>query len=237
MHGDPDDDPHFGDEIVANSVVHLRRSRLFAGAGDEVVTAYAHCFSLRLVPAGIVVGAATMHGDERAIYVIRRGRVRIEQTIAERLTIVTAVLRTTDVFGLEALFYDSPRSSARCVQDSLLLMAPVNRFRSILDRPKISHNVARILAESLDDTSRALENLRYLGLTDAVFAALARIASEYGVAVRDGTLLDVALRPSDLAAIVRSSHADVTQALGLLERSGRIRRSGTSITLLSTHKP
>ena len=66
-----------------------------------------------------------------------------------------------------------------------------------------------------------------------MYAALGKISLEHGVAIENGTLLDIALRPEDIAALTRSSADDVAMALFFLEREGRIRREGSLITLLA----
>jgi hypothetical protein len=96
-------------------------------------------------------------------------------------------------------------------------------------------NVARVLADQLDGAATGVCGLGYAALCRCVYAALEHAALERGVRVADGTLLDVALGPDDVAALARTSPQDAATALFFLERDGRIRANGSSITLLAAY--
>jgi hypothetical protein len=98
---------------------------------------------------------------------------------------------------------------------------------------RLSANVARVLAEHLDGAAIGLRALANTALCRCVYVALRNAALERGVAVEDGTLLDVALGPDDVAAVTRTSPQEAATALFFLERSGHIRRSGSMITLIA----
>jgi hypothetical protein len=98
--------------------------------------------------------------------------------------------------------------------------------------PQLSGNVARVLAEHLDGAATGLSALAHAAICRCVYSALECASLERGVAVADGTLLDVALSADDVAALARTSAQEAATALFFLERNGRIRTSGSSITLL-----
>jgi CRP-like cAMP-binding protein len=204
-----DESQRFGDEVLANSVRHLRRSRLFVGVPGDLVESYAALFALRLVAddtAIVLDGRA-----ERTVHVIRRGKVRIELRGPRGAALVVTHLAAGDVFGAETLVNKRPQASiAVCTQRTMLLSASAAALRSGLGRcARLSTNVAAILA-----------------------AALERMSLERGVKVADGTLLDVELGAADLAALTRSPQQEVATAVFHLERDGWIRTNGSLITLL-----
>jgi CRP-like cAMP-binding protein len=224
----------FGDEVVANSSWHLRRSRLFAGVREDVVARYTPAFTLRSVPAGrSVVGDGSA---ERNVHVIRRGKVRIEHRVSADTVLVVSVLGSGDVFGLETVVGDPvPVRTAHCVRETLLLSAPSECVRPALDESaRLARNVAESLAQTLDGFALALRGLVHAPCSKRVFQTLEQIAREHGVGVADGTLLDVALTPEDIAAVTDSSIETVAMAFFFLEREGHIRTDGSLITLLRT---
>ena len=227
-----DDSQRFGDEVLANSVRHLRRSRLFAGVPGDLVESYAALFALRLVAddtAIVLDGRA-----ERTVHVIRRGKVRIELRSPHGADLVVTRLAAGDVFGADTLFNKRPQASiAVCTQRTMLLSAPAAALRSGLGRcARLSTNVAAILAAELDGFATAFRGLGYTELAHRIYTALERMSLERGVTVADGTLLDVELGPADLAALTRSPAKDVATAVFYLERDGWIRTNGSLITLL-----
>jgi CRP-like cAMP-binding protein len=220
------------DDGLENRIRHLQSSRLFEGAGRAVVERYAPAFSLHRIPPHTTI---VLDPDaERTVHVIRKGRVRLELRTAAGAALVLAQLATGDAFGVETLAQQRPQSKfAVCVQPTLLLSASAGALAEAMTSSRVSSNVARVLAEHLDGAATGLSALANAPLCRSVYAALEYAALERGVAVADGTLLDAALDPDDVAALARTSAHEAATALFFLERSGRIRKNGSSITLLA----
>ena len=223
----------FGDEVLANSVDRLRRSRLFEGVRADLAERCAASFALRRIAAETTI---VLSGEaDRSVHVIRRGNVRLELRGERGVALVVAQLGAGDVFGVETLAggLRQPRFAV-CARGTMLLSAPADRLISaVQSSARVTANVASVLAKEIDGVATALHGLAYADLTVRVLAVLQRISLECGVAVADGTLLDVALRADDLAALTRSAPHEAAAALFFLERDGRIRTSGSLITLLA----
>ncbi len=223
----------FGDEVVASSGWHLRRSRLFAGVSDDVVARYAPAFALHSFRAGL---SLALDGPaQRSVHVIRRGKVRIEQHVSPGMALVLGVFGSGDAFGLETLVAEGAHArTAYCARETLLLSAPCNVLRPALDESaRLARNVAEALAGTLDGFALALRGLLHAPASQRILQTLELIAREHGVRVADGILLDVALTPDDVATLARSSNETVERAIFFLEREGRIRTEGSLITLLA----
>ena len=230
---DEDFDQPSGEEVVAGSVDCLRGAPLFAGVSDELVRQAATLFSLRRVGAGTIVdpGAAAPDGG---VFVIRRGKIRIEHRIATRTALTSGVLGQGDAFGLQSLFGYAPQSVGLASQPALLLQAPANLFLRVVDDSlELWRNIARLHADALAATAAALQSFRSIELARRLLAIFERTAREHGIEVADGTLLDVALYPADIAALAGASEEHVADALALLEREGRLRIERSLIRLLS----
>lgn len=201
----------------------------------DLVERCAGLFELRRVAANAIIvldGAA-----DPTVHVIRRGNVRLELRNARGEALVVAQLGVGDVFGVETLVGGRSQATfAVCTQETILLSARADGLASaVASCVRMSTNVARILVQELDGVATSLHGLGYAELCARVYAALQRVSLERGVAVADGTLLDVALGVDDVAALIRSSPDDAAAVLFFLERDGRIRRSGPLITLLATY--
>jgi CRP-like cAMP-binding protein len=222
-----------GPEVRANDVDRLHRSRLFCGTSRALVERYAASFECLRIAAGTTLA---LDGDEeRSVYVIRRGNVRLEVRSPQGGKLVVALLRQGDVFGIEALL--GTRSHARfavCSPRTMLLRAPAAELATaFLASPTLSANLARIILSEIEGVATALNGLRYAHLAAHICAILERLGLDYGVAVAAGTLLDIALDSDDVAALARCSPHDAAAALFFLERDGRIQTNGSLITLLA----
>jgi CRP-like cAMP-binding protein len=227
-----DESPGFGDEVLANSFDHLRRSRLFAEVPENLVETSAALFAPRLVPDGT---ALVLDGRaERTVHVLRRGRVRLELRGPGSAVLVVRQLAAGDAFGVETLVERRPQFKiAVCTQRTMLLSASAAALQAALGRcARFSTNVAAILALELEGFATAFHGIGSVEHARRVYAALERISLERGVQVTGGTLLDIELGVADLAALTRSSPQEVAAAVFFLERDGWIRTNGSLITLV-----
>jgi CRP-like cAMP-binding protein len=224
------DDTPFGIEVTANSFDHLRRSRLFRDVETGVLERLAPDFRLERVATGTVL--AEPEPDEARVAVIRRGRFHLEFPVGTASRIVTACLEPGDVLGVEALFGSSCVRS-RALSEALLLTVPANELRIECARSSaLAVSVAGCLDSRLREVAAALADLRYAEPARHVLAALVGISAQFGVPLRDGVLLDIALADGDIATIAACSETDTAPALRLLEREGFLRKNGPSIVLL-----
>jgi CRP-like cAMP-binding protein len=97
----------------------------------------------------------------------------------------------------------------------------------------VAGNVAAILAERRNGTFATFEGLSNERIITRVHDRLKEMRATYGVAVSDGTLLDIELDADDIAAVVGTTPVIVARALSFFHRTQAIRINGTAITLLT----
>ncbi len=167
-------------------------------------------------------GLATMMGDESpkrgdiifnqgdygdALYVIKKGSVRISQVSEDGHELILIVLRTGDFFGDMSVLDGEPRSAAAiAAEDSTLL------------------------------TLRRTDFMRFLGQNPSAAVRVARRLLElltiYGREVDGGHLLDVRLTQTELAEMVGTSRVTVNKELSEMESAGVIKRVRRQILVL-----
>lgn len=227
-----DDEALYGTEIVENRAWSLAQSRLFAGADDETLGAAAKIFRFLRPPAGTVV--VEQGGTGGRICIVKRGWISLRRRIDDRVALPVAALGAGDVFGEETLFERPHATSAECRAETLLLASTANDVRPLLERSAtLARNVAAILAERLDATLPLLYGLAAGHTIDRVLERLDKLAAEYGVAVSDGTLLDIEIGVDDLASLIGTPPDPVARALAFLQQTQVVRVNGRSITLLA----
>ncbi|MBV8750175.1 MAG: Crp/Fnr family transcriptional regulator [Candidatus Eremiobacteraeota bacterium] len=207
----------------ANKVWYLRQNRLFAEAAGAGAEESHGIFTMFTLPRGARVFD---QGDSnRVVYLIKRGRVRIARETEDGKDVTVALLGPGDLFGEETLFDARPRTTVAVVLEEVLLCSSraEDLFALLLSDPAIAVNVAKILSERLDDAQAAMEDLAYAKVGDRIVHLYSKLASEHGVAVEDGTAVDVRLTHADVASLVGSTRETVSAELAKLVDAGRLR--------------
>ena len=152
---------------VMEVILALKAAPLFRDVPGEGLKRLSDFVQEKSVPAGELIFQEQDLGDE--MYLVRRGRVRIEQLVGSKPVVVETVT-TGGHFGEMAIIDDSPRTaSAVADEDSSLLVLHKNDFRSaVQDYPDIAFEVFRELVRRLRDSDarfrKVAEEARRLGL-------------------------------------------------------------------------
>jgi CRP/FNR family transcriptional regulator len=220
-----------------NKVWYLKNNRLFADASEHRVADVEHIFRMRLLPRKTEI--FERNDAPRTIYLVKTGRVRIVRLTPDGKEITVAVLGPGDIFGEEALFDATPRTShAVCMDETLICQAKAEDLLGLMARDAtLAMNVAKILSERLDGASATIEDLAYARIPDRIMHVFARLAADYGIPHAEGTALDVRLTHADIASLVGSTRETVSLEIGNLTRDGRLRFDGRTIVLPRTEYP
>lgn len=224
---------------MENKLWYLKRSKLFERASDETVANCEHLFVQRMVSAKTVI--FDQGDDARIVYLVKSGKVKILRTTEDGKEVLVSLLGPGDLFGEEVVFSDKElerTTVARCLEPSLLCMARAEDIYSMVSRnPVLALNIAKYLQEQRDDALAIVEEVAYLKVQDRLLRLLERLAQEYGVPSKEGTLLNVRLTHADLASLIGSTRETVTLQISSLIRDGHVLMSGKSMVLANAAQP
>ena len=152
-----------------------------------------------LVAAAVLVelrkGSALFQAGEPGgtLYVVLRGRVRIEGVGEDGNVIVHRVIESGEVFGEISLFDHGARSAgALANEDSTLLCIGQKPCLEFLERnPKSLMALAELLARRIRSTSALLEEAIFLDARDRVGRMLVHLAETSGRPLKGGIVIDV----------------------------------------------
>jgi len=158
------------------------------------------------------------HRDDPSghFFVIVAGTVKLAAQDEGGREVTIAILRGGNVFGELELFDDVPRSvTVTAMTETQVLALNRNDFFEVLERhPRAMRVMLTLLARTIRDTARRIEDLVFLDLPSRVAKALLDLRNAHG---SNG---EIHLTQDDIAAFVGATRASVNRVLGDLEQQG-----------------
>jgi len=147
-------------------------------------------------------------------FVIMAGTVKVAVQDDSGRVVVIAILRGGDVFGELELFDDIPRSvTVTSITETQILALGREAFFEVLERhPRAMRMMLTLLARTIRDTARRIEDLVFLDLPSRVAKSLLDLRSAHGA---EG---EIHLTQDDIASFVGATRASVNRVLADLEQ-------------------
>jgi CRP-like cAMP-binding protein len=138
---------------------------------------------------------------------------------------VIDILPAGSLFGESALYSTEGQreNSAIAYEHSRLLRIPVGDFkRGMAEDDELHDYTFRLIGQRLENAERRLADFTLNAIPARLDRLLADFSSRYGVAERDGVLIDISLPHREIASIVGSTRESVTVRLNAMVREGTI---------------
>ena len=170
-----------------------------------------------------------------ALYVIRRGQVKISRMGRGGAEAVYAILVPGDSFGEIALLSgDATRTAdAQAMELTECVSVAKDPLLSFLDQhPVMSRHLMQALARYVQQVDESLAEIAFLDITGRVARKLLDLGESHGRQTGDGIRIDVRLSQRTLASMVSASRENVNRALHRFTVHGDIKQDGGLITIL-----
>ena len=170
-----------------------------------------------------------------ALFIVMSGAIKISLTSDAGDEAILATLRSGDVFGELALLDGAPRSAtATSIEPTETLVLPREQFRELIARePAVRDALLASIASELRRLTNHVEELHFLDITGRLASRLARLATDGGKHLPDGSIrLAAPLTQGDLAAMIGCTRQSVNKLLGIFTDDGLIRLDRDSIVVL-----
>ena len=170
--------------------------------------------------------------DDRDVYVIVAGKVRVTAFSASGRQVTFRDLHAGDWFGdLAAIDGRSRSADVDAMDESVLALLSPDAFRRLL------HEHAVVCDRILDQLTRLVRDLTdrvfefsTLGVQNRVHAELLRLAKEAGVESNKARL-DPAPKHNDIASKVSTYREQVTRELSAMAKDGLVKREGRALLI------
>ncbi len=193
--------------------VALQQVPWFAGLSAETITQLAQGARKRTFRRGEIV----FHkGDPgQSLFLIVHGQVRIVLPSPAGEEVILGVLDAGDCFGEMALIDGQPRSATVvAIEPTETLMVRREDFMQIvMAQPRIAIDLLQLLARRLRDTDELVEDAVFLDVPGRLAKKLLELADAYGEPGPDGTVIQMRLSQTALAAMVGATRESVNKHL------------------------
>lgn len=220
--------------ILDDRLCLLAEVDIFADLSGPEMQAIAEAAPMRTYRGGEML--YTPHQQVEALFILKRGRVRIFRVSPDGRALTTAIITPGTIFGEMVLLgqqmYDNYAEALGDATVCVMSRADVHRF--LLSDPRIATRITEILGTRLAAMEQRLTEAIFKTVPQRVAATLLALSSE---PQRRPGLLSFGQRPiaithEQLAALVGTSRETVTKALGDLAERGVIKLHRGKITIL-----
>lgn len=195
----------------------LRAIPYFRGLPDEELARIGQRCHARHLEAGEII---LLEGEAaEALYVVRRGSVRVFKTSARGKEQVLIVLGPGETFNDVPVFDGGPNpaSAQAAMPGTTICVLPVGHVAHLLaTNPHVRTNVIRVLASRLRHLTALVEDLSFHDIAQRVAGLLLEESARSGGAVT--------LSQQEMARRVGTAREVVSRALYTLEQRGAITR-------------
>jgi CRP/FNR family transcriptional regulator, cyclic AMP receptor protein len=171
--------------------------------------------------------------DARGIFVLCEGQVKLSINSREGRTLILTIAEAGEVLGLSAVLqgrgYEVTAETCRPSQVAFVRSDDFLQF--VAHHPETYPSIVMQLIRSYD---RAREQLRSVGLSEAVPKRLCRLLLDWPAGSKGTMLRDqikVNLTHEEIGELIGSSRETVTRALSNLRDRGLVAMEGSSLTI------
>lgn len=212
---------------------YLRNLEKFNSLSDEertLITAHTRLIKLNKKDVLYFQGS-----KDNGVYLLKAGALKVTRQAPKGNEIILDILRPGTVLGEIAGNGGAERDeSAIAVEDSAVCVIDKSDFvRVIKDLPGFTAMAKRFKGASGCEIENKLLELLYRSVEQRLALTLLKLLNDFGVAHKDGRMIDLNLTQSDYADLIASTRETVSSVLGKLRKAGVISYSGRKIVVLS----
>ncbi len=214
---------------------NVRDLQFFSGLGlDTIESILAAAHSRKFAQGGLIFEQGE---PAETVYLLERGRVRLGQVTEDGQQIVLRYATPGTLFGLVGMVSrGSYPVTAEALEPCVALAWSGERLREFArQHPVMTQNAMHQMAETISEFQARYRVLATERVERRIARTLLRLASQAGVEVPHGVLIDLALRREDLAQMCATSMYSVSRTLANWERQGLVDSRREKVIILNPH--
>ncbi len=180
-----------------------------------------------------------LEGDRgEALFVIRKGRVKISKSTADGREQILHMLRDGDIFAEVILFDQGPYpATAEAVDDTSVWLLRCDDMEKLLQtHPLLGVKLLRIMSKRLRQAQLLIRDLALHDAYGRLAGLLLRFIRREGKQAKEGIILDLELTRQDIASMIGTSRETVARILSRFQKDGILVLDRQRITILDAEK-
>jgi CRP/FNR family transcriptional regulator len=159
-----------------------------------------------------------------SVFLLLEGKVRIAKLSRDGKEITLSILVAGSLFGEQALHGAASRGTmAEVIEDAVICAIDRAGFeRFVRQRPGVAYHIIKLLAARQHEVQERIEELAFRDVPTRLARLLTRLASEYGSAVPEGTVIDLPLTHQEVANLIGATRETTTATLNDFRRAGML---------------
>ncbi len=196
----------------------LRDIALFKSLNEENFKQLEKICKTKFYPKGKAIFYKNDPGTE--LFIVLHGRVKGVMTGDNGEEIILTTFKPYDIFG-EMNLFDNKGRSLTVIADPEATLGIINKndfFNFLLNNPKLSVEIIKMLIERLRKTDELIENITFLNVKERTLQFLINISQEKGK--KEGEYIKFPkITHQEIASRVASSRESITKCLKSLQQS------------------
>ncbi len=214
----------------------LRQVSLFDGLSDKDLRELETVVRERSFRKNEVIFHAQEPGN--ALFVIKRGRVKISMDDRGGREIILRILEAGDFFGEMSLLDGEPRSATVSSLEpcQALILSRDEFLRFIPRHPGVVLKMLTTLSRRLRKADEKISRLVFADAYEKVASVLIEIVEEKKIPLNIGTEVPLLLTRKELADLAGLSRETLTRVIADFQRAGVVRIEGRRIAIVNPAK-
>ena len=208
---------------------------IFADLNEAEMDAMAAAAPMKTYGAGSLI--YTPHQPLEALFILKRGRIRIFRVSPDGRALTTAIINPGTIFGEMVIVGQQMHDSfAEALDDVVVcVMSKADVQRLLLGDPRIAARISETLGRRLAQLEQRLSDAVFKSVPERIAGTLSVIAAPRHV-LGLGRVPQVQLTHEQLAALAGTSRETTTKVLGEFAEQGVISLGRGRITILDAKR-
>ncbi len=173
--------------------------------------------------------------EERDVYIIQQGRVRIFRQNPSGKDITLSLFDDNEIFGEMALFFPDKRiNAAAALEDTRIYVIPIDVFKQWMhDVPELSQNILLLMADRRRKMEQKATEFALLEVSQRVAHTILQLFTRYNTQPNDlSEPINVRITQGELASMAGTTRESATCHLNNFRREGFIKIVDRRIVVL-----
>lgn len=211
---------------------YLKRCDIFHGLSKPDLDKVAALAQERTIPRKEIIYSP--EDKNEALFILKKGRVRIFKLSAEGKMITLAILKDRDIFGAMSLIKGgASKAYAETLDDSYICAIRQEDFHNLIqEMPEIALGLIEKINQKLKEAEDRLEDLVFRDVPGRIASVLLKLAEQFGKGSPQGLKISFKITHQELADMVGTTRETATVILNELKEDEVLKIEDKYITII-----